>query len=150
MNIKQFIGAGHKIMGFFLPFVLAGIILNLLYPDWFKMNLGITGIVIGTIMLVSGIPFWLISVVQMIQFVPRNQLITTGPFRLVLHPIYTSVALLVIPAFSFIFDTWLGCVLGAVLYIISRIFRIQEEKDLNALSPGEYQDYRSKVLLSWL
>ena len=150
MNIKILIGAGDKIMGFSLPFSLAGLVLNVLYPVWFTMNTGVTGIIIGAIMLVLGIPFWLISVVQMIKHVPKNQLITQGPFRLVLHPIYTSVALLVIPGISLVLDTWLGFAIGATLYIISRIFRIQEEKKLNVIFPGAYQDYRSKVFIPWL
>ncbi len=150
MNIKIFIGAGDKIMRLSLPFALAGIVLNVLYPAWFTMNIGVTGIITGSVMLVLGIPFWLISVAQMIKYVPRNQLITKGPFRLVLHPIYTSVALLVIPGISLVLDTWAGLAIGAILYIFSRIFRIQEERKLNDIFPEDYQAYRSKVFIPWL
>ena len=150
MNIKQLVGAGDKIMGFTLPFALAGIILNVLYPQWFKMNTGLTGVIIGSVLLVLGIPFWLISVVQMLKHVPQNKLITRGPFLLVLHPIYTSVALLVIPGLAFVFDTWVGLLIGAILYIISRIYRGHEEKKLEDMFNEEYRKYRSKVLIPWL
>jgi protein-S-isoprenylcysteine O-methyltransferase Ste14 len=150
MNIKQLVGAGDKIMGFTLPFALAGIILNILYPQWFIMNTGLTGIIIGSALLVFGVPFWLISVVQMLQYVPQNKLITKGPFLLVQHPIYTSVALLVIPGLAFVFDTWVGILIGVILYSISRIFRGQEEKKLKGLFTEEYEKYRSKVLFPWL
>ena len=150
MNIKQLAGAGDKIIGFTLPFALAGIILNILYPQWFIMNTGLTGIIIGSVLLVFGIPFWLISVVQMLKYVPQNKLITKGPFFLVPHPIYTSVALLVIPGLTFIFDTWVGLLIGAILYIISRIFRGREDKKLEELFTEEYDIYRSKVIISWL
>jgi len=150
MNIKQLAGAGDKVMGFTLPFALAGIILNVLYPQWFKMNFGLIGIIIGSVFLVLGIPFWLISVVQMLKYVPQNKLITKGPFLLVQHPIYTSVALLVIPGLTLVFDTWVGFLIGAILYIISRIFRGHEERKLEELFTEEYEKYRSKVIIRWL
>ena len=150
MNIKQLAGSGDKIMGFTLPFALAGIIMNVLYPQWFKMNTGLTGIIIGSVLLGLGVPFWLISVVQMLKYVPQNKLITKGPFLVVLHPIYTSVALLVIPGLTFVFDTWVGLLIGAILYIISRIFRGQEDKKLDNLFTNEYEKYRSKVIIPWL
>ena len=150
MNIKQLAGAGDKIIGFTLPFALAGIILNVLYPQWFIMNTGLTGIIIGSVLLVLGVPFWLISVVQMLKYVPQNKLITKGPFGVVLHPIYTSVALLIIPGLTLVFDTWVGFLIGVILYSISRIFRGQEDKKLEELFTKEYDIYRSKVIIPWL
>jgi protein-S-isoprenylcysteine O-methyltransferase Ste14 len=114
------------------------------------MNTGLTGIIIGSVLLCLGVPFWLISDAIMIKYVLRNQLITKGPFSLVLHPIYTSVALLIIPGLAFVFDTWVLFLIGVILYIISRIFRGEEEKKLEAVFSKEYQIYRSKVILPWL
>jgi len=150
MNIKQLAGSGDKIIGFTLPFALAGIILNVVYPQWFIMNAGLAGVIIGSVLLGFGVPFWLTSVVQMLKYVPQNKLITKGPFLAVMHPIYTSVALLVIPGLTFVFDTWVGFLIGAILYIISRIFREWEEKKLEELFTKEYAIYRSKVIIPWL
>jgi len=150
MNIKILVGAGDKIMLLTLPFMVGGILLNILYPHFFQLQLGLIGILIGAILLAVGIPFWLLSVVQMIRYVPQNKLITKGAFGVILHPIYTSVAILVIPGLGFMFDTWVGLTIGAILYIISRIFRGQEDKKLNGIFGEEYQTYRSKVLIPWL
>ena len=150
MNIKTLVGAGDRIMLVTLPFALGGIALNILYPRFFQLHSGIIGIIIGAALLVVGIPFWLFSVVQMLRCVPKNKLITKGPFGVVLHPIYTSVAILVIPGLGFVFDTWVGLGIGAILYIVSRIFRGQEEKKLSGFFGTEYQAYRSKVLIPWL
>jgi Na+-transporting methylmalonyl-CoA/oxaloacetate decarboxylase gamma subunit len=98
MNIKKITGSGGKIMGFTLPFALAGIILNVLYPLCFN----------------------------------------------------TSVALLVIPGLAFVFDTWVLLLIGVVLYIISRIFRKEEDKKLENIFSKEYEIYRSKVIIPWL
>jgi protein-S-isoprenylcysteine O-methyltransferase Ste14 len=150
MNIRKITGSGGKITGFTLPFALAGIILNVLYPQRFKMNTGLAGIFMGSVLLCLGIPFWLISVVQMLKYVPQDKLITKGPFSLVLHPIYTSVALLVIPGLAFVFDTWVLLLIGGILYIISRIFRGEEDKKLEGVFSKEYETYRSKVIIPWL
>jgi protein-S-isoprenylcysteine O-methyltransferase Ste14 len=150
MNIKALVGAGDKMMLLSLPFAAGGIVLNVLYPHFFQLHLGLTGILTGAILLAAGIPFWLFSVFQMMRYVPQNKLITKGPFGVISHPIYTSVAILVIPGIGFLFDTWVGLAIGAILYSISRIFRGQEDNKLNDIFSEEYQTYRSKVLIPWL
>jgi protein-S-isoprenylcysteine O-methyltransferase Ste14 len=139
MNIKNLVGAGDKIMLLTLPFAAGGIALNVLYPHFFQLHVGLFGILIGFVLLAVGIPFWLFSVVQMIRYVPQNKLINKGPFGVILHPIYTSVAILVIPGLGFLFDTWVGLGIGAILYIMSRIFRGQENNKLNDIFAAEYQ-----------
>jgi len=150
MNIKNLVGAGDAIMGCTLPFALIGIILNVVYPQFFSMHLGLPGKILGGVFLIAGVPLWLVSVVQVLTYVPRNKLITSGPYALVRHPLYVSVALLVIPGVGFVLDTWAAIALGIVLYLFSRIFSVREDKHLNDNFPGEYQSYRSKVLIPWL
>jgi len=150
MKLKVLVGAGDRVMGFTLPFIVAGVAANVLWPPLFRMGLGLTGMVIGLVLLVIGVPLWLTSVAQVLLFVPKRRLITTGPFALVLHPLYTSVALLVFPGIGFVVDTWLGIALGAVLYVSTRIFSRAEEKILAGIFPAEYPAYRAKVFLPWL
>ena len=132
MKIKALIGAGDQIIGCTLPFALIGMIMNIIYPEIFRMNLGLLGMILGFIFLIIGVPIWLTSAVQVLVNVPRNKLITTGPYAIVLHPLYSSVALLVI------------------LYIFSRLFSVKEDKKLNDIFSDEYRLYRSRVLLPWL
>ncbi len=150
MKIKTVVGAGDQIIGFTLPLALIGISLNIIYPQFFRMNAGLPGMISGFIFLITGVPVWLISIVQILVYVPQNKLITTGPFAIVLHPLYTSVSLLVIPGISFIFDSWSGIAIGVFLYIFSRIFSVKEDKKLEDIFSNEYRLYRSKVLLPWL
>ncbi len=137
-------------MGLTLPFIVVGVIANVLWPAVFRLGLGTTGLVIGLVLLAAGVPLWLTSVAQILIWVPRGKLITTGPFALILHPLYTSVALLVLPGCGFLLDTWLGIALGGILYISSRIFSPSEEKILTRIFPKEYPEYRARVLLPWL
>jgi protein-S-isoprenylcysteine O-methyltransferase Ste14 len=150
MKLKVLVGAGDRVMGLTLPFIIVGVIANILWPSWFRLGLGTTGLIVGIVLLAIGVPLWLTSVAQILIFVPRGKLITKGPFALMLHPLYTSVALLVFPGCGFVVDTWLGIALGVILYISSRIFSPREEKILSGIFPKEYPEYRSKVLLPWL
>ncbi len=150
MIIKVLIGAGDQIMGLTLPFAIIGIALNILFPEMFRMNLGLFGIVLGCVLLIVGVPLWLTSAVQVLVYVPRNKLITTGPFALARHPLYTSVALLVIPGLGFVLDSWVGIMIGVIMYIVSRRCSRGEDEKLDELFRDEYRSYRSKVLLPWL
>jgi protein-S-isoprenylcysteine O-methyltransferase Ste14 len=150
MRLKVLVGEGSHVMGFTLPFAAAGIAANLIWPPVFRMGFGSTGLIIGIVLLVVGVPLWLTSVVQILVNVPRKRLITTGPFALMLHPLYTCVALLVIPGCGLLIDTWVGFAIGAALYVSSRIFSPREEALLERYFPAEYPAYRAKVLFPWL
>jgi len=148
--LKTLVGAGDRIMALALPFIGVGVAANIAWPAVFRLGLGTGGLVAGIVFLLIGVPLWLIAAVQLLVYVPRKALITSGPFRLMLHPVYTSVALLVCPGLGLALDTWLGPALGAVLYVSSRIFSGKEEKILTTDFPTEYPAYRERVLLPWL
>jgi protein-S-isoprenylcysteine O-methyltransferase Ste14 len=148
--LRRLVGAGDRIMGLALPFIGVGVVANIAWPAVFHMGLGTGGLIAGILFLLAGVPLWLISAVQLLVYVPRKALITSGPFRLMLHPVYTSVALLVCPGLGLALDTWLGAALGAVLYVSSRIFSGSEENILATDFPKEYPAYRKRVLLPWI
>jgi protein-S-isoprenylcysteine O-methyltransferase Ste14 len=66
------------------------------------------------------------------------------------HPLYTAVALLVVPWIGFLLDTWLGAVIGAGLYLASRQFGPAEEAELSRTFGRAWQDYSRTVKLAWL
>jgi protein-S-isoprenylcysteine O-methyltransferase Ste14 len=150
MRLKVLVGSGDKVMGLTLPFALIGIAANLAWPSAFRLGAESALLIVGIVLLVLGVPLWLTSVAQIIVNVPKKRLITSGPYRLMLHPLYTSVAILVIPGFGLMFDSWVGFAIGAVLYVSSRIFSVKEEEILAKYFPAEYPAYRAKVILPWL
>ncbi len=150
MKLKNLVGAGDRVIGMTLPFAAGGIAANAAWPDVFRLGLGRAGVTAGIVLLALGIPLWLWSVAQILSYVPRGKLITTGPFALVLHPIYTFFALLVIPDIGLVTDTWVGFAIGGVLYVSSRLFSPKEERQLAQDFPTEYAAYRARVLLPWL
>jgi protein-S-isoprenylcysteine O-methyltransferase Ste14 len=85
------------------------------------------------------------SVALILTRVPRHELITSGPFALVKHPIYTGVALLVVPCAGFLLDTWLGALLGAVMYVGTRVYAPDEEKELAKTFGAAWEAYCKTV-----
>lgn len=150
MRLAVLVGAGDRIMGLTAPFAALGLAANLAWPWAFEVAWGRPAAIAGGVLLALGVPMWLTSAIQILVFVPRKRLITRGPFALVLHPLYTSVALLVLPGLGLLLGSWLGVVVGAILYGASRRFAPSEERALAEQFPDEYPAYRRRVLLPWL
>jgi len=150
VQVRALVGAGDRIAVLTLPFAAVGLAANIVWPWAFRMGFGAMGMAMGAAFVAVGVPLWLASVAQVLVFVPKGRLITRGPFALMLHPIYTTVALLVVPGCGLLFDSWLGFAIGIVLYGSVRLFGPSEEKALAAQFPREYPAYRERVLLRWL
>jgi protein-S-isoprenylcysteine O-methyltransferase Ste14 len=134
-----------------LPFVVVGVALNLAFPSAFSVGgppaaVRAVSIVVATV----GVVIWLWSVASILRSVPRGELITTGPFAWVRHPIYTSVALLVLPWVGFLLDSWLGAAIGLVLYAASRRYAPDEDAELAERFGPEWSRYRDSVRIPWL
>jgi protein-S-isoprenylcysteine O-methyltransferase Ste14 len=106
--------------------------------------------VISVAILIPGITIWIWSVVLILIKVPKNELITNGPYSFVKHPLYTGVALFVLPWVGFLFNTWLGVLVGLMLYIGSRIFSPEEEDVLSKTFGATWDEYSNRVKIHWL
>lgn len=151
MKLKVLVGSGHNIGLFTLPFLAAGLLLNILFPALFYVGgPSIVLKIVSIIIMIPGVIIWLWSVFLILTKVPRKELITRGPYSLVKHPIYTGVALLVLPWFGFLLNTWLGVLVGIVLYIGTRIYAPREEEILSKIFGPAWADYTGKVKIPWL
>ena len=151
MNIRELVGSGDRVGVLTLPFLVVGVALNLVFPSFFSVG-GPPEVLrwLSVAVLVVGIAVWIWSAVLILMKVPRHELITGGPFALVRHPLYTGVALLVVPWVGFLLNTWLGVVIGAVMYLGSRRFAPEEEASLARTFGPAWDRYRSHVILPWL
>lgn len=151
MELRTLVGSGDRIGLFALPFLLVGLTANVVRPSVFTVGGPPRWLMaISLILLIPGITIWLWSVVLILTRVPRGELITTGPYALVKHPLYTGVALLVVPWLGFLLDTWLGAVIGVVLYVGSRRYSPLEENTLAKEFGASWDEYRKNVMLPWL
>lgn len=151
MKLRTLVGSGDRIGMLTLPFLIVGVILNILFPSLFSVGGPSTTLkLISVIMLIPGVTIWIWSVVLILTKVSQGELITTGPYALVKHPLYTGVALLVLPWIGFLLNSWLGAVIGAIVYIGSRLFSPEEEKALSNTFGATWDEYCNRLVIPWL
>jgi protein-S-isoprenylcysteine O-methyltransferase Ste14 len=74
-----------------------------------------------------------------------HELIRTGPYAIVRHPVYASLFLMML-ATGLLFARWPMLVLGMVLYIAGTEIRIHAEEGLLRARFGEeFEQYRRRV-----
>ncbi len=111
--MKALVGSGDRIALFTLPFVVAGLALNIAYPSAFDVGGPSAPLRDASIaVLIVGVRTWAWSAGLILSKVPHKELITSGPFSVLMHPLYTAVALLVLPWAGFLVNSWLGASSG--------------------------------------
>jgi protein-S-isoprenylcysteine O-methyltransferase Ste14 len=151
MKLEVLVGSGKKIGLLTLPFLAIGLALNIMYPSVFSVGgPSIALSVICVVALIPGLTIWIWSVFLILTKIPKKELITNGPYALVKHPLYTGVALLVLPWVGFLLNTWLGALVGVVVYIGSRLFSPEEEKILSKVFGAAWVKYSGSVKIPWL
>ena len=151
MKLEILVGSGRKIGLLAFPFIVLGLALNIWKPSLFSVG-GPNGIlrVLSIVLSISGIIVWAWSVFLIATKVPKEELITTGPYALIRHPLYVGVAILVLPWLGFLCNSWLGIVIGIIVYVGSRIYAPEEEKALSVKFGEKWDDYTKRVKLPWL
>ena len=80
----------------------------------------------------------------LVTFKQDHQLICTGPYRWVRHPIYTGLLLAVLGT-ALVLGEWRG-IAGFVLLVVAHILKAQREEALMSRHFGSvYEDYRRKT-----
>jgi protein-S-isoprenylcysteine O-methyltransferase Ste14 len=150
-NLKTLVGSGDRIGLFTLPFLAGGVILNIAYPSLFDVG-GPPALlrVLSVAVLAVGVAIWAWCVTLIVTRVTRGELITSGPYAVVKHPLYTAVALLVLPWLGFLLNTWLGVAVGVAMYVGSRIYAPAEEAALSKTFGTAWAQYARTVKLPWL
>lgn len=150
-GLKELVGSGDRIGLLTLPFLVVGLILNVAFPEVFQVGGPPDTLrAISIVVAIVGVTVWIWSVVLILRKVPRGELITSGPFAFVKHPIYTGVSLLVLPWVGFLLNTWLGALIGIVMYLASRRYAPGEEALLSETFGAEWDEYRRSVRIPWL
>jgi protein-S-isoprenylcysteine O-methyltransferase Ste14 len=148
--VRRLVGSGDRIAVFTLPFDIVGLILEVMNPSILAVRGHPALLAVSIAVVIVGLAIWAWTLVLILTNVPRGVLITGGPYAWVKHPLYSAVALLVLPWLGFILGTWLGVVFGAALYLGSRIFAPAEEAELSRTFGGAWRRYDRSVLLHWL
>lgn len=145
-NGMSIFGQGPWIMLFTSPAAVGAVMAHALAPDLVRIPL--PGSILtppGMALVLLGLAFWLIAVVQLLNGFPRGKLITSGAYGACRNPIYSSFGLFVLPGVSLLSGTWAYLVVAAVLCLGVRIFIRREERDLLQVFGDEYRRYTASV-----
>jgi protein-S-isoprenylcysteine O-methyltransferase Ste14 len=145
------IGSGNRILLFTLPFIVAGLALNQKFPAVFSVGGPPEFLkVVSVLLLTLGVVVWIWTRVLIFTGGPHAELITSGPYSFVKHPMYLSMAMLILPWSGFLLNSWLGLVIGAVFYAGTRMHAPQEEKALAQSFGPDWEEYINRVKIPWL
>ena len=151
LDLRKLVGSGDRIALFALPFIVIGFVVQVAAPSLLAVDASSGPVrAVAIVLLAVGVLSWAWSVGLILSRVPKGELITTGPYAVVKHPLYTGVSLLVLPSLGVLLGTWLGAVIGLAVYGGSRLFAPAEEEELRTAFGPEWEAYAESVKLPWL
>jgi protein-S-isoprenylcysteine O-methyltransferase Ste14 len=145
-NGMSIVGQGGKIILFFLPSLIAAILVNTYLPQIAALPASISFIKpVGYLLLLPGLILWGAAVIQLLTGFSKGKLVTTGAYGVVRNPIYSSVTFFILPAVALMTLTWVYFIASVFLYVGVLIFIGEEEKQLTKAFGKEYEEYMAKV-----
>lgn len=135
----EFLGIAPKVSLFAVPYAVLAFYLNL------RLNFSFLRFpVLGSVLLTAGIVLWLLCYRQISKAYRRGELLTTGCYSKVRHPIYSIWGFLIVPGFSLAIG---GFMLGLPLVYWLAVVRFigEEEKALAERFGDEWREYTKRT-----
>jgi protein-S-isoprenylcysteine O-methyltransferase Ste14 len=140
-------GAGLKIIGVTLLYLIPAYFLDLYFhPHFFIV------IFYGSLnwlmyfLFVAWFVIWIWAVGLLLENFPKGRLITSGPYKLCLNPIYNSFSIFILPAVALYLNSWIYFGAAIVLFLATIKFAKKEEEYLFSTFGQEYLNYRQSVI----
>lgn len=109
-----------------------------LLPQWLLSGLGVVLILIG-------IPFFIISVIAVTRAYNSNSLVTHGIYGCCRHPLYSAWVVFIVPGIVLLVNNWIGLTAPLFMYILLCKLVIKEEVFLERVFGSEYIDYKNET-----
>ncbi len=140
-------GVGPRIA---LPTLLCGAAAGLathLWPQACLLRIvpGVVLVTVAIVFFVAGLSMLLTAVISMNRAYNSDQLVSSGVFALVRHPIYSSWIVLILPGIALFSRSWPLLLLPAVAYIAFKLTIHREDEYLQQQFGQAYLDYQSRV-----
>jgi len=146
INGMDIVGKGGKIILFMLPSLVGAILLHLYLPQVAALPKSLLLIrPLDYVLLIPGLVLWASAVTQLLIGFPQGKLVTRGAYGIVRNPIYSSVALFILPAVALLTQTWVYFIPSIFLYAGVLIFIGKEERQLTEVFGDVYRNYTARV-----
>lgn len=101
--------------------------------------------VLGVILLIIGIPIYLISGLSIHKYFHDSQLATKGIYGYFRHPIYGSWIVFIIPGAVLLINSLIGLTVPVFMYGVFKILIGKEDRYLEDKFGEEFFEYRNRV-----
>jgi len=130
-----------------IAYGLAAVLLTSWFPDFFGFPHGahVAVSVLGVVLVSVGFALYLVAVGWFLAVHGKGALVTTGPFRIVRHPLYATWLWLIFPGIALLCRSWLALGVVPLGYATFRAFIKREEDELEHRFGREYETYRWRV-----
>ena len=132
-----------------LSVIYGGIILFLHFHYFSSFTFAIfsrwVNLIVGAILILIGIPLFIISGVTVHRYFNEGKLCTTGIYSYFRHPLYASWIVLIIPGVVLMIGSIIAISWPAFMYIVFRIIIRSEEEYLEYKFGDEYLKYKKEI-----
>jgi protein-S-isoprenylcysteine O-methyltransferase Ste14 len=111
----------------------------------FTLIAGWINVVLGIILVIIGIPLFIVSGFMVHKYIDKGQLCTTGVYGYFRHPLYAAWVVFVVPGIVIITGSVVAITWPIFLYILFKIFTREEEEYLREKFGSEYSRYEKEV-----
>jgi len=139
-------GVSPKMFLLVLPFMIIFSLLHFIYYPFFILPFQqIWMIIIGIALIVIGFIIYLKSIIVINKAFVNEELLTTGVYGHMRHPLYSSFILFIIPGIVSLFNSWILFFIPITYYFIFRILIKEEEKYCLHKFSEKYVHYKKHV-----
>jgi protein-S-isoprenylcysteine O-methyltransferase Ste14 len=100
---------------------------------------------VGAVLIAMGLALWLSGAITVMRAYGRDQLVTSGPYALVRHPVYAGWITMVFPGLALVCRSWPMLLAPFVAYAIFKSRVHVEDEYLERRFGRPYLDYRVRV-----
>jgi protein-S-isoprenylcysteine O-methyltransferase Ste14 len=139
-------GVGPKTLVPSMSYALAAWAATSAWPGVFRLRwLPDVVVTAGAVLTAAGVAMWLVGAVAVMRAYNRDQLVTSGMFALVRHPVYAAWITLIFPGLALLTRSWPMWITPWIAYAIFRRLIHREDEYLEQRFGQAYRDYRRRV-----
>jgi len=139
-------GVGPKFTFISLSYAVVIVLINYIFFPTLTIPIPrVLSLVLGIILIIIGVPIFLIPGLILHKYFDEGKLATKGVFAHFRHPIYGSWIVFIVPGIILIFNSLLGLTIPLFMYVIFKVLIKEEEEYLEEKFGEEYFEYKRKV-----